>query len=193
MTPTLLPPYVLQAVLDQLAESVLITDAEGRILYVNAAFEALTGYGREEVLGKNPRILKSGVHPQEFYERFWAQLLEGQAFRGYFVNRRKDGSLYTEEKVVTPVRDASGRTLYLVTTSRDVTEELALREKLQELATLDPLTGLLNRRAFEETVEKALLSTGQGHALVYLDLDRFKAVNDALGRLEGDRVLRKVA
>jgi PAS domain S-box-containing protein len=96
MTHTLLPPYVLQAVLDQLAESVLITDAEGRILYVNAAFEALTGYGREEVLGKNPRILKSGRHPQEFYERFWAQLLEGRAFRGYFVNRRKDGSLYTE-------------------------------------------------------------------------------------------------
>ena len=193
MTRTLLPPYVLQAVLDQLAESVLITDAEGRILYVNAAFEALTGYGREEVLGKNPRILKSGRHPQEFYERFWAQLLEGRAFRGYFVNRRKDGSLYTEEKVVTPVRDASGRTLYLVATSRDVTEELALRERLQELATLDPLTGLLNRRAFEEAVEKAILSTGQGHALVYLDLDRFKAVNDALGHLDGDRVLREVA
>ncbi|WP_448569446.1 putative bifunctional diguanylate cyclase/phosphodiesterase [Thermus sp.] len=193
MTRTLLPPYVLQAVLDQLAESVLITDAEGRILYVNAAFEALTGYGREEVLGKNPRILKSGRHPQEFYERFWAQLLEGRAFRGYFVNRRKDGSLYTEEKVVTPVRDASGRTLYLVATSRDVTEELALRERLQELATLDPLTGLLNRRAFEEAVEKVILSTGQGHALAYLDLDRFKAVNDALGHLDGDRVLREVA
>jgi diguanylate cyclase (GGDEF)-like protein/PAS domain S-box-containing protein len=193
MTHTLLPPYVLQAVLDQLAESVLITDAEGRILYVNAAFEALTGYGREEVLGKNPRILKSGRHPQEFYERFWAQLLEGRAFRGYFVNRRKDGSLYTEEKVVTPIRDASGRTQYLVATSRDVTEELALRERLQELATLDPLTGLLNRRAFEEAVERAIQSTGQGHALAYLDLDRFKAVNDALGHLDGDRVLREVA
>lgn len=193
MTETLLPPYVLQAVLDQLAESVLITDAEGTILYVNAAFEALTGYGREEVLGKNPRILKSGRHPPEHYERFWKQLLAGRPYRGYFINRRKDGTLYTEEKVVTPVRDAAGRALYLVATSRDVTEELALRERLQELATLDPLTGLLNRRAFEEAVERTILEAGEPHALAYLDLDRFKEVNDALGHAAGDRVLRQVA
>ncbi|MDW8358782.1 diguanylate cyclase domain-containing protein, partial [Thermus sp.] len=192
MTSGLLPPQVLQAVLEQLAESVLITDASGRILYVNEAFERLTGYRREEVLGKNPRFLKSGRHPLEFYQAFWQGILSGKPFRGVFVNRRKDGSLYTEEKVVTPVQGPTGKVEYLVATSRDITEEMALKSRLEELSTLDPLTGLLNRRAFSEQVETDLLRSGSRRALAYLDLDRFKAVNDTLGHAAGDRVLARL-
>jgi diguanylate cyclase (GGDEF)-like protein/PAS domain S-box-containing protein len=192
MIASLLPPRVLQAVLEQLAESVLITDATGRIVYVNGAFERLTGYGREEVLGQNPRFLKSGHHPLEFYRRFWEEILAGRPFRGIFVNRRKDGTLYTEEKVVTPIRGPSGSVEYLVATSRDVTEEMALRARLEELATLDPLTGLLNRRAFAERVEKDLVRSESRYALAYLDLDHFKTVNDTLGHAAGDEVLAKL-
>ncbi|APD10435.1 MULTISPECIES: putative bifunctional diguanylate cyclase/phosphodiesterase [Thermus] len=189
----LLPPHVLQSVLEQLAESVLITDATGRIVYVNGAFERLTGYGREEVLGKNPRFLKSGHHPLEFYRRFWEEILSGHPFRGVFVNRRKDGTLYTEEKVVTPIRGPSGAVEYLVATSRDVTEEMALRARLEALSTLDPLTGLLNRRAFAERVKKDILYARSRRALAYLDLDGFKTVNDTLGHAAGDEVLAQLA
>ncbi|WP_162798794.1 putative bifunctional diguanylate cyclase/phosphodiesterase [Thermus caldifontis] len=177
--------------MEQLAESVLITDASGRILYVNQAFERLTGYRREEVLGQNPRLLKSGAHSEAFYRAFWEQILAGVPFRGLFVNRKKDGSLYTEEKIVTPVREPSGNTLYLVATSRDVTEEMALQARLQEMATYDPLTRLLNRRAFMERVEKDMATSAQ-RALAYLDLDRFKLVNDLLGHHAGDTVLAKL-
>lgn len=192
MTSTFLPPMVLQAVLEQLAESVLITDASGHILYANQAFERLTGYRREEVLGLNPRFLKSGHHPLAFYQNFWEQVLSGRPFRGVFTNRRKDGSLYTEEKIVTPILGPSGRVEYLVATSRDISEEVALRAQLEELSTVDPLTGLLNRRAFMERVEAELLRSGAPRALAYLDLDRFKAVNDTLGHAAGDRVLAEL-
>lgn len=192
MSLNFLPPNVWEAVLDQLAESVLITDSKGRILYVNEAFEHLTGYRREEVLGKNPRFLKSGYHTKDFYRQFWKQVLAGMPYRGYFVNRRKDGSLYTEEKIVTPVRNSSGEVAYLVATSRDVTEEMAFRAKLEHLATYDPLTQLLNRRAFIEKVEGELISVNEGRALAYIDLDRFKMVNDLLGHQVGDSILAEL-
>jgi len=192
MSLNVLPLEVLEAVLDQLAESVLITDSAGRILYVNEAFEQLTGYRREEVLGKNPKLLKSGYHTKEFYRQFWQQILAGIPYRGYFVNRRKDGSLYTEEKIVTPVRNSSGEVAYLVATSRDVTEEMAFRAKLEHLATYDPLTQLLNRRAFIEKVEGELISVNEGRALAYIDLDRFKMVNDLLGHQVGDSILAEL-
>ncbi|GAA6744469.1 putative bifunctional diguanylate cyclase/phosphodiesterase [Thermus antranikianii] len=192
MNPPSLPPSVLEAVLEQLAESVLITDASGRILYVNQAFEHLTGYSREEVLGQNPRFLKSGAHSQEFYRMFWEQIRAGVPYRGLFVNRKKDGTLFTEEKIVTPVRDPSGSISYFVATSRDVTGEIAFQTRLRELTTHDPLTRLLNRKAFLERVERDLATPVRGMALACLDLDRFQMVNDLLGHRGGDAVLAEV-
>lgn len=192
MNPPSLPPSVLAAVLEQLAESVLITDASGRILYVNQAFEHLTGYSREEVLGQNPRFLKSGAHSQEFYRMFWEQIRAGVPYRGLFINRKKDGTLFTEEKIVTPVRDPSGNISYFVATSRDVTGGIAFQTRLRELTTHDPLTRLLNHRAFLERVERDLATPVRGMALACLDLDRFQMVNDLLGHRGGDAVLAEV-
>lgn len=185
MNPPSLPPSVLETVLEQLAESVLITDASGRILYVNQAFEHLTGYSREEVLGQNPRFLKSGAHSREFYRMFWEQIRAGVPYRGLFINRKKDGTLFTEEKIVTPVRDPSGNISYFVATSRDVTGGIAFQTRLRELTTHDPLTRLLNHRAFLERVERDLATPVRGMALAYLDLDRFQMVNDLLGHRGG--------
>jgi two-component system, cell cycle sensor histidine kinase and response regulator CckA len=121
----------LATAVEQAAEAIVITDERGAIQYVNPAFERISGYGKEEVAGKNPRILKSGRHDREFYQEFWATLLRGETWSGVFVNRRKDGALYEEEAVISPVRDASGRVANYVAVKRDVTAERRMEEQLQ--------------------------------------------------------------
>ncbi len=113
----------LATAIEQSAESVVITDVEGAIEYVNPTFERVTGYAREEVLGRNPRLLNSGVQPAAFYEAMWRALVGGRAWVADFVNRRKDGSLFTEEAVISPVRDATDSTVGFVAVKRDVTRE----------------------------------------------------------------------
>ncbi len=115
----------LSAAIEQSTEAVIITDAEGTIEYVNAAFERVSGYTRAEALGRNPRILKSGAQPVAFYEVMWATLTSGNSFGGDFTNRRKDGSLFREEAVISPVRDRRGEITSYVAVKRDVTRERA--------------------------------------------------------------------
>ncbi|MGA2514290.1 MAG: EAL domain-containing protein [Candidatus Limnocylindrales bacterium] len=119
--------------IEQVAESVIITDREARITYVNPAFERVTGYTRDEVIGQNPRLLKSGLQPASFYEAMWAALTNGVPWNGDFVNRRKDGSLFTEEAVISPVRDLSGAITSYVAVQRDVTHERELMERSTQL------------------------------------------------------------
>ena len=123
----------LTAAIEQAIESVEITDLDGRIAYVNAAFERATGYRRDEVIGKNPRILKSGVQSPEFYATMWARLAAGQPFVSDMVNRRKDGSLVTEAAVISPIRDAAGNVTGYVAGKRDVTHERALEDSARSL------------------------------------------------------------
>lgn len=122
----------LAAAIGQTAEAVVMTDVEGRILYVNPAFEHITGYSREEVLGQTPRILKSGRQDAGFYRAMWDTLLRGDTWRGQFVNRKKDGTLYTEETIISPVRDDGGQITHFVAVKHDTTEEDALRRQLQQ-------------------------------------------------------------
>jgi PAS domain S-box-containing protein len=112
----------LSSAVEQAADHVFITNKEGRILYANPAFESHTGYARKEVIGKTPRILKSGVHPPELYESLWREILSGAVYRGVFVNKKKDGSLYHEEKSIAPIRDGQGRITHFVSAGRDITE-----------------------------------------------------------------------
>lgn len=120
----------LAAAVDQASESVVIVDVDARIIYVNPAFERLTGYSREEVIGKNPRILNSGVQPPTFYAAMWASLIAGRTWHGELVNRRKDGSLFTEEASIRGVYDRDGTLLHYVGVKRDVTASRALQARI---------------------------------------------------------------
>lgn len=122
---------LLQQALEAASEAVVITDREGRIAWVNPAFTRLTGYGAEEALGKTPRILKSGLHPLEFYQALWGTILQGKVWQGEIVNRRKDGTLYTERMSITPVAEG-GEIRYFIALKRDATQEKAQKQALEE-------------------------------------------------------------
>jgi PAS domain S-box-containing protein len=122
----------LATAVDQSAEAIVITDPEGTIQYANPAFERISGYGREEVVGRTPRILKSGKHGEEFYRELWSTIKRGEVWTGTFVNKRKDGSLYEEEAILSPVRDSSGALMNFVAVKRDVTNERKMEAQLRQ-------------------------------------------------------------
>ena len=124
---------------EQTTDAVVVTDPEGTIEYVNPAFEAVTGYTREEAVGKNPRLLRSGLHDREFYARMWAVLLSGQAWTGRLTNRRKDGSHYTEQCTISPVLNEDGRIERFLAVKKDVTQELALEEQVRQAQKLESI------------------------------------------------------
>jgi PAS domain S-box-containing protein len=133
----------LSKAIQQAGESVIITDAQGAIVYVNPAFERITGYQRAEVLGRNPSLLKSGEHRGDFYQELWATITAGQVWQGRFVNRRKDGSLYTADTTIAPVCDESNGIVNYISLQRDVTRELQLKEQyhqVQKMKALGQLT-----------------------------------------------------
>src|SRR6202035_2979163 len=120
---------LLSRILEQTSDSVILTDTEGVIQYVNLAFEATTGYCKEEALGKTPRILKSGLHDAEFYRQMWAQFSQGLSFKGMVINRKKTGELYWAQQTITSVRDEAGHLTHFVSVSQDITE---LRKKQEQ-------------------------------------------------------------
>jgi diguanylate cyclase (GGDEF)-like protein/PAS domain S-box-containing protein len=126
----------LSLVVEQAADSVIIADPSGHIEYVNPAFEQLTGYTRSEVMGKKPSLLKSGRHDEAFYQNLWQTVHKGEIFRGILVNRKKDGELFYEDKVITPLKDEQGRTTHLVSTGRNITERVKAEEARAQLATI---------------------------------------------------------
>ncbi|MFH1090875.1 MAG: PAS domain S-box protein, partial [Pseudomonadota bacterium] len=123
----------LASAIEQAGEMIVITGAEGDIQYVNPAFSAVTGYTREEAVGRNPRILKSGEHDEAFYHALWENITVGETWEGRFVNKKKDGTLYTEEATISPVRDAAGAIVNYVAVKRDITENLRLHEEKEKL------------------------------------------------------------
>ena len=188
--------HKLSSAIEQTADSVVITDLHGTIEYVNPAFEKNTGFRRAEAVGQTPRIVKSGKHDAEFYRRLWDTILRGEAFRDVLVNRRKDGTLYYEEKTITPLKDEKGRITHFVSTGKDVTERMEAQERLDRLAYYDTLTGLPNRNLFRDRLRHALervQRAGRTVATLVLDLDNFKAVNDSLGHEVGDLLLKAIS
>ena len=158
----------LAAAVEQVAQSVIITDTSGIIQYVNAAFTATTGYTREEVFDKTPAVLKSGLHDPAHYERLWKTILAGQTWKGRFTNRRKDGSRYEVEATITPVRDRLGSITSFVGLEEDVTEQLAVRKRLQEQEKLAAIGGIAAGIAHE--VKNPLFAISSGIQLLQEEL-----------------------
>ncbi|MBI5686678.1 MAG: PAS domain S-box protein [Verrucomicrobia bacterium] len=149
----------LATAVEQAAESIVITDANGIIQYVNPAFEQISGYSRQEAVGQNPRVLKSGKHSPEFYKEVWDTLLRGEVWHGHFINKKKDGTFFEEDATITPVRDSAGHIANYIAVKRDVTQEVALEgqlrqsQKMEALGTLaggvaheinNPINGIMN-------------------------------------------------
>ncbi len=150
----------LSSVIEQTADHVVITDKEGFIEYVNPAFERLTGYTREEAIGKTPRILKSGEHDQSFYENLWETILSGGIFRGVLVNRKKDGELFYEEKTITPIRDIQGTIKYFISTGKDTTERTRVNKELEKSFSL-------LRATLESTADGILVVDREGNIVSF--------------------------
>lgn len=182
--------------IEQAADATVITDANGVIEYVNNAFVDVSGYTRGELIGKTNNVLKSGKHGKEFYQNMWLKLLAGEPFHAIFINRRKDGSIYHEEKTITNIKDENGQISHYVGTGQDVSESIRHEEELSYLAHHDLLTGLPNRVLLQDRVEHSMVIAQRGKtklALMYLDLDRFKSVNDRFGHKFGDELLIQVS
>jgi len=181
---------------DTTTEGVMITDADTRILAVNDAFSSITGFAREEALGKTPRLLASGRHDQTFYRDMWAALAADGHWEGEIYNRRKDGGLYIAWLRISAITDERGLLGNYVCIFSDVTRRRLSVEELRKRAHHDPLTGLHNRLSFDERLNQELARARRTHTrlgLLYIDLDAFKPINDRYGHRTGDAVLREVA
>jgi diguanylate cyclase (GGDEF)-like protein/PAS domain S-box-containing protein len=186
----------LSLAVEQSPSSIMITDLDGKLVYVNQNFTGQTGYAMHEVLGKNPRILQSGMTSPETYKDLWDHLKRGEAWRGELINRRKDGEQYVEAALISPVRNASGEVSSYLAIMDDITEKKRAEERIQYLAHFDQLTGLPNRLLLDDHFRFAinLAHRSREHlAVMFLDLDHFKNINDTLGHTVGDQLLLEVA
>jgi len=177
-------------------EGILITDTDGTIVDVNEAFSRITGFTRQEVLGQNPRILGSGLQSPEFYTAMWRELLTKGHWYGEIWNRRKSGQVYAEMLTITTVRDESGQPRNFVALFSDITALKEHETELNHMAHYDVLTGLPNRVLLADRLRQGMLQAerrGQLLAVVFLDLDGFKGVNDRYGHEAGDQLLMAVA
>ena len=176
-------------------QGIMITDKDANILRVNKAFTQITGFSAPQVIGENPRILKSGRHDQAFFQNYWEQLLSNDKFEGEIWNRRKNGEIYPEWQTVTAVRNDSGEVSHYVSVFSDITEKKDAENKIHNMAFYDPLTSLPNRRLlldrFDQEIAIARRHKQYG-AVLYLDLDHFKILNDSQGHLVGDELLIQV-
>lgn len=182
---------LMMSVMEACAEAVLITDKELRIIWVNSAFERLTGYSKAEVYGKSPnQIICSGKQNADFYQKMWLRLSCGKHWSGELINRHKNGELYYEQMTITPVKNRSGAVSHYVAIKNNISRRKEDQLRLETLASKDSLTGICNRRAFIECLTCYLEGSQSGRGvLMMLDLDHFKQVNDNHGHLCGDRVL----
>ncbi|MFJ7311501.1 putative bifunctional diguanylate cyclase/phosphodiesterase [Pseudomonas sp. NPDC098747] len=177
-------------------EGIMITDPAGNLIEVNDAFSTITGYCRADVIGKNPRILASGMTEPALYSELWRSLRKSQHWQGQMWNRRRNGEIFSAQQTITAILDSEGVVQNYVSLFTDVTERHEHQRQLEYIAHYDPLTHLPNRTLFAQRMQQAMsvaLLQGRKVAIAYLDLDGFKIVNDALGHETGDRVLSTIA
>lgn len=177
-------------------QGMIITSADNRILRVNQAFSDISGYSAEEAIGQDTRLLASGRHSSDFYAAMWRSIEQTGAWQGEIWNRRKSGEVYPEWLSISTVFDAKGKVSNFVAAFTDITERKAAEERIHHLAFYDPLSGLPNRRLLLDRLKQALTATERSQrygALMFIDLDNFKNVNDLHGHQAGDQLLCRVA
>jgi diguanylate cyclase (GGDEF)-like protein/PAS domain S-box-containing protein len=183
-------------VFDTTSEGIMVTDADNLIKTVNPAFSRITGYEAQEVLGRSPTILNSGRHADAFYEQLWSSVLQNGYWSGEIWNRRKDGSVFPEWLSIAAIKDDKGIVKEFVAVFSDITKHKQDEEKIRYQANFDALTGLPNRSLLMDRLTQAILSANREHwklALLFIDLDQFKVVNDTFGHVTGDELLQQVA
>ena len=184
------------AVTFETQEAILITDPDGNILRVNHAFEEITGYSAEEVIGSNPRMFQSGIHDAEFFRSMWTDLLGTGKWAGEIWDKRKDGEVYPKLMTITATNDDEDRVTNYVAVFRDISNRKKSEQEIHQLAFYDPLTKLPNRRLLLDRLQQGLAisaRSGRHGALLFLDLDHFKTINDTRGHAKGDQLLIEVA
>ncbi|MCF6345963.1 MAG: EAL domain-containing protein [Thiomicrorhabdus sp.] len=185
-----------QKVIENATEAVVFTDAKGLIIDVNNAYQTITGYQRKELIGKNPNVLKSGRHDRSFYQAMWGEIKAQGHWSGEVWDRRKNGEIYPKWLMINAMLDEEGVATGYVGLFSDLSEQKEAEEKLEELSFYDPLTHLPNRILFHDRLSVGLsIAKREKHplAVLLLDLDRFKIVNDSLGHNVGDELLELIA
>ena len=183
-------------VVETASEGVMITDARNAIQFVNSAFTSITEYAPEEVLGRNPNMLQSGRHDGDFYQAMWRSLASTGRWRGEVWNRRKSGEFFAEWLSIVAIRDASGAITHNIAVFSDITRRKEDEERVWRQANYDALTGLPNRSLFADRLAQAVgqgVRQGRKFALIFIDLDGFKRVNDVFGHAAGDTLLQQAA
>lgn len=176
--------------------SIIVTNTEGRIEYVNPKFTESTQYQFDEVIGKTPGILKSGLTSPESYKNLWETITLGVEWHGEFCNRKKNGELYWEATSISSIKDDDGRIIHFLSVKEDITERKRTEEKINYLAYYDDITGLPNRALFNYRLNQEISHAHRNKkmlAVMFIDLDRFKVVNDTLGHSVGDELLKVIA
>lgn len=192
------PKELIERVFENIAEGIMITDSNRRILSINVAFEFVTGFKLEEVQGKKPSILQSGVHDRAFYIDMWKQIGKTGMWQGEIWNRRKTGELYPEWLTILAIKDEAGKITNYCGIFTDLSERKIVEDELEKRALHDSLTEVCNRFAYIERMNALLEMTENKvmpiqHAILFMDLDRFKQVNDLLGHAIGDQLLVEVS
>ena len=186
----------LSMAVEQASDWVMITDKQGTIEYVNPAVTATTGYVREDLIGKSPALFKSGKLDPNFYQELWETISSGNTYRNIFTNRKKNHELFHLDMTITPLRDNQGALTHYLATAKDITQQLDLEERLNHLAYYDALTGIPNRNLANDRLKQALARAEANKkvvAILFLDLDRFKFLNDTFGPDIGDKILKETA
>lgn len=186
----------LSQAVEQSSNTIVITDLDANIEYANAAFVKATGYSLLDAIGKNPRILHSGKTPQATYDEMWADLTSGKTWRGELINRRRDGTEYVEYAIISPVCMADGRVTNYLAIKEDITEKKQAEVRIKQLAHFDFLTGLPNQLLLKDRVAQVIKLAQRSDsplAVLFLDLDHFKNINDTLGHRIGDELLIQLA